>query len=137
MGAMDSTAPDLRVKILVVDDEPKVIELIRKMLEGYGYGVVSAADGPEALQQAREHRLDLILLDLAMPNMHGLEVLTQLRASKITSQIPVIVVTAHNDTRSILKAKELYVAEYLTKPFDLDALLDAVRRSLGPVNRQA
>lgn len=134
---MDSPAPDLHVKILVVDDEPKVIELVRKMLEGYGYGVVSATDGPEALQQARTHRLDLILLDLAMPGMDGLEVLTRLRASKTTSQIPVVVVTARDDTRSILKAKELYVAEYLTKPFDFGALLNAVRISLGPANRQA
>jgi CheY-like chemotaxis protein len=130
-------AADLRVKILVVDDEPKVVQLIREKLESYGYGVVSAADGPQALAHAREQRLDLILLDLAMPLMNGLEVLTRLRASKATSQIPVVVVTAHNDTRSILKAKDLYVAEYITKPFDLDALLDAVRRSLGPPSRPA
>lgn len=111
-----------------MDDEPKIVRLIKQKLEANHYEVVTAADGEQALRQVRAHQLDLILLDLMMPVMDGLEVLTRLRAGKDTSRIPVVIVTARQDTQAILKSQDLWAADYVTKPLDLEALMQAVRR---------
>ena len=117
-----------KMKVLVVDDEPKIVRLIKQKLEASHYEVVTAANGEQALRQAHTHRLDLILLDLMMPVMDGLEVLTRLRTTKDTSRIPVVIVTARQDTQAILQSQDLWAADYVTKPLDLEMLVQTVKR---------
>ncbi len=121
-------ASDTRIRVLVVDDEPKIVDVVRTALERNHFDVVTASTGEQALAEAKNQRLDLILLDVAMPLMDGFEVLSRLRADKDTSRIPVVMVTAKSDTHSIFRAKELWAADYLLKPFDLDVLLSTVKR---------
>jgi len=123
-----TTSLKSKVCVLVVDDEPKIVALIKEALEAHHFEVVTASSGEEALVQVQSQRLDLILLDLAMPAMDGFEVLEKLKASPETSRIPVVVVTAKGDTRSIFKARELWAWDYLVKPFDLDVLVETVKR---------
>jgi putative two-component system response regulator len=84
--------------ILVVDDEPQNIELLEAYLAPQGYEIVKAANGEEALGKISDNQIDLILLDMIMPRMSGLEVLEKLRADKKTRLIPVVMVTALNET---------------------------------------
>lgn len=127
-GSSESAVP--KMKILVVDDEPKIVHLIKKILEANHYEVVMALNGEQALRQATAHRLDLILLDLMMPTMDGLEVLTQLRATADTSRIPVVILTARQDTQAILRAQDLWAADFLMKPVDFEVLVQTVKRCI-------
>lgn len=125
----EQPAPSVpKMKVLVVDDEPKIVRLIKQKLEANHYDVVTAASGEQALRQAHAHRLDLILLDLMMPAMDGLEVLTRLRSTKDTRRIPVVIVSARQDTQAILKSQDLWAADYVTKPLDLETLVQTVKR---------
>ena len=117
-----------KIRVLVVDDEPKVVELIKRKLEAHSYDVVTASNGEQALRHACSQRLDLILLDVFMPLMDGFEVLTRLKANTHTSRIPVVMVTAKSDTLSIFRSKDLWAVDYVVKPFDLDVLLKTVKR---------
>jgi two-component system alkaline phosphatase synthesis response regulator PhoP len=123
-----------RRKILVVDDEPKVCELIKAYLEKDGYEVILAGDGKSALEKARSHRPDLIVLDLNLPVMDGMEVF---RTVKAVSDIPVIMVTARDDEVDKIVGLQVGADDYVTKPFsprELAARVAAVLRrySEGP-----
>lgn len=123
-----------RRKILVVDDEPKVCELIKAYLEKDGYEVVLAGDGGSAVEQARIHRPDLIVLDLNLPVMDGKEVFRSVRA---ISDVPVIMVTARDEEVDRIIGLQLGADDYVTKPFsprELAARVAAVLRrySEGP-----
>src|ERR1700752_4186066 len=100
--------------VLVVDDEPKIVQLARDYLEHAGFGVLTAGDGPSALHAARVRQPDLVVLDLGLPGVDGLEVLRTLRAS---SQMPVVVLTARDTELDKLLGLELGADDYLTKPF--------------------
>jgi two-component system alkaline phosphatase synthesis response regulator PhoP len=115
-------------KILVVDDEPKVLELIRAYLVKDGYDVFTAADGKEALNQAQHHQPNLIILDLNLPEVDGLEVCRNLRSK---SNVPVIMLTARDDEIDKIVGLELGADDYVTKPFsprELVARISAVLR---------
>ncbi|MCX5996307.1 MAG: response regulator transcription factor [Chloroflexi bacterium] len=123
-----------RRKILVVDDEPKVCDLIKAYLEKDGYEVILAGDGRSAVDQARSHKPDLIVLDLNLPVMDGIEVFRTVRA---VSDIPVIMVTARDDEVDKIVGLQLGADDYVTKPFsprELAARVAAVLRrySEGP-----
>lgn len=116
--------------ILVADDEPEVVDLVRMMLEWEGYAVLSASDGQDTLTRARADRPDLILLDVRMPKMSGLNVLNHLSADPITAPIPVImlsVVTTYPDVRTAL---ERGAVAYLPKPFEFREMVRLVSRVL-------
>ncbi len=117
-------------KILVVDDEEKNRKLLGIMLEHYGYTCSFAANGAEALTLAREDGLDLIFLDIMMPDMDGYEVCRQLKADQATSEIPVVMVTALTDQDSRLKGLEAGASDFLSKPFDKNELLLRARNLL-------
>ncbi|MFH1854085.1 MAG: response regulator [Candidatus Omnitrophota bacterium] len=117
-------------RILVVDDEPELTKIVQVRLAANGYEVVSAKNGIEALEKAKTERPNLILLDMMMPRMHGLDTLRRLKEKPETEPIPVIMLTAKDDKESILEAKSLGAKDYVTKPFNLEALLDAVRKHL-------
>ena len=123
-----------RRKILVVDDEPKVCDLIKAYLEKDGYEVILAGDGKSAVEKARSYKPDLIVLDLNLPVMDGMEVF---RTVKAISDIPVIMVTARDDEVDKIVGLQLGADDYVTKPFsprELAARVAAVLRrySEGP-----
>jgi diguanylate cyclase (GGDEF)-like protein len=116
-------------RILVVDDDLRNVEFLRESLLGpAGYATLSATDGEEALQQALTQEPDLILLDLQMPKMDGLEVLEALRQAG--RETPAILITAHGSESVAVQALRLGVRDYFTKPFRATEILQAVDRSL-------
>jgi len=117
--------------ILIVDDLVTLRQPVRVMLERQGYSVEEASDGYEALQKIAESRPDLVLLDLMMPGMNGVEVLKHIKADARLQDTSIIVLTAVADTWQMRKYIEMGAADYLLKPFTISTLLDRVRRTLG------
>jgi DNA-binding response OmpR family regulator len=113
--------------ILVVDDEPKIMQLARDYLEHAGLRVVTAADGRAALRAVTRERPDLIVLDLRLPDMDGLDVARTLRK---TSTVPIIMLTARDDESDKLVGLELGADDYMTKPFSPKELVARVRAVL-------
>jgi len=113
--------------ILVVDDEPKIVELARDYLEHAGFAVVSASDGTEALTRARSDRPDLIVLDLGLPKLDGLDVA---RALRKRSSVPIVILTGRSDESDKLVGLELGADDYVTKPFSPKELVARVRAVL-------
>ncbi len=124
--------------ILVVDDQPVNVLLLRRKLEREGIRVLAAHTGVEALERIKKDRPDLILLDLMMPDMDGLEVCQRLQADHETRGIPVIFVTARTTKESKLEGLGVGAVDYITKPLDLDETLARVQTQLRfvAVNRQ-
>lgn len=110
--------------ILVVDDEPKIVKLVRDYLERAGFGVLIAADGKSALSLARSEKPDLIILDLGLPQMDGLDVIRELHK---VSNIPVIMLTGRSEESDKLIGLELGADDYITKPFSPKELVARVR----------
>ena len=104
-------------KILVCDDEPYILMALTDAVEMEGYECVTAINGKEALQKARETHPDLIMLDIMMPYMDGFEVCRELKADASTRDIPVIMLTAKSQQVDIQKGKDAGADDYITKPF--------------------
>jgi DNA-binding NtrC family response regulator len=117
----------VRPVILVVDDEPNVRESFRLVLED-AYEVIDVPDGPRALEAVRASQVDLVLLDIRLPDMDGIEVLERIK--NIDEGVEVILVTAVKTVRTAVAAMKLGAFDYVTKPFDEDDLLALVRRAL-------
>ena len=113
--------------ILVIDDEPKIVEICRDYLVAAGFDVITASDGPQGLAAARRERPDLIVLDLMLPGMDGLDVCRELRREGST---PVIMLTARVEESDKLVGLELGADDYLTKPFSPRELVARVRTVL-------
>jgi CheY-like chemotaxis protein len=124
-------------RILVADDEPEVVDLVRMMLEWEGYTVVQAVDGAEAVHHARQDQPDLILLDVRMPKMTGLSVLDRLAADPVTSGIPVIMLSVVTTYPEVREALERGAVAYLPKPFEMREMVHLVERvlSIDPAGR--
>jgi DNA-binding response OmpR family regulator len=120
--------------ILVVDDEPKIADLARDYLEHAGFAVRTAADGEAALTAVRRDRPDLVVLDLGLPGLDGLDVT---RAIRRDSNLPVIMLTARDDELDKLLGLELGADDYLTKPFSPRELVARVRAVLRRVDAAA
>lgn len=113
----------MRRKVLVADDEQGIVEMLTMVLEDQGYEVLSAFDGEQTIQQAIEHHPDVIVLDILMPKLDGIEVSRRLKTLPQTSDIPVILTSIDlNPDRKLAQADA-----FLLKPFDLDQLLQLVR----------
>ena len=117
-------------RILAVDDTPENLEILCMRLQANGYEVVTAADGEEGLAKARELTPDLILLDIMMPKLDGISVVRMLKHDQSLRSIPVILVTAKADTRDVVEGLDAGGDDYLTKPFEHQALLARVRSML-------
>jgi len=113
--------------ILVVDDAPNIVELVRLYLEGAGYATVVATDGPSAVELHRKHRPDLVILDLMLPGMDGFEVC---RAIRRDADTPVLMLTARTDDVDAIVGLELGADDYVTKPFNPRALVARVKAIL-------
>ena len=117
-------------RILVVDDTPDNVEILKMRLESQGYEVLTAADGEEGLAKIRAETPDLVLLDIMMPKLDGIEVCKRVKADASLPFIPIIMVTAKADTRDIVAGLEAGGDDYLTKPVDHAALTARVRSML-------
>lgn len=116
--------------ILVVDDEPKIVKLTRDYLEKDGFRVISAGDGEAALAAARRERPDLVVLDLMLPGMDGLEVCRELKKDSQTERIPIVMLTAKGEESDIVTGLELGADDYVTKPFSPRELVARIRTLL-------
>jgi len=116
--------------ILVADDHADVRFMVGSVLRRSGFDVELAADGEEALTRARERLPELVVLDILMPQMSGLEVLVQLRGSPLTRAIPVILLTAKSLGAEATAAFDLGADYYIAKPFEAEQLLSGVRALL-------
>jgi len=124
--------PEKKIKVLCIEDEPQMIDLIRLILESKGYEVLGAEGGREGLELMRKERPDLLLLDLLMPEMDGGDVFPQMKAEVELKDIPVIVVTAKAaPIDKILWMNVAKVDDYVTKPFGPQELLESVEKVLG------
>src|SRR5512145_1282024 len=117
-------------RILVVDDNAANVDILRTRLLAHGYEIVTAADGEEALSATRAHLPDLILLDVMMPKLDGVEVCRRLRADASLPFIPIILVTAKSDPKDVVAALEAGGDEYLSKPVDQTSLVARVKSML-------
>ena len=112
--------------ILVADDDPYIRELLNEFLTGEGFEVSQAASGQDVLQAIMGQTYDLILMDMRMPEMTGLDVLKQLHAKKV--EVPVILMTAYGSSNIAIQATQLGAYDYITKPFELDDVLLTINR---------
>jgi diguanylate cyclase (GGDEF)-like protein len=117
-------------KILVVEDEPFIRQILKVQLQSAGYSVATAENGIKGLEEVKKCRPDLVLLDLMMPDMDGNEVCKRLKGCYETSNIPVIILTAKSDLGEKVRTLESGANDYLTKPYELDELLARVRNLL-------
>ncbi|MFQ5613442.1 MAG: response regulator transcription factor [Anaerolineae bacterium] len=121
-------------RVLCIEDEPEMIDLIRLILERKGFEVIGAVGGEEGLATIKREKPDLILLDLMMPDVDGWEVYRQMKADQSIADIPVIVVTAK--AQSIDKVLGLHIAkveDYVTKPFGPQELLESVEKIFAKI----
>jgi CheY-like chemotaxis protein len=117
--------------ILSVDDEPANLKLLENILVPRGYEVISVASGEDALQKIKSLTIDLILLDLMLPGMDGLQVSRKIKDNKKYRNIPIIMLTAHTGVESYIKSLSKEVFAYLQKPFETDELVRIVKSALG------
>lgn len=127
-------------KILIADDEPAILEVLRRTLEFEGHQSFLASDGATTLQRIETEEPDLVLLDVMMPVMDGWEVLRRLGETQARKPPRVIVMTAKGGERDIAKGLELGASEYVTKPFEIDQLMklitDVLARSPEEMERR-
>lgn len=118
-------------KILVVDDEPDLLKVMTFRLKKLGFGIIEATDGQKAIDLIREHRPDLILLDLRLPIIDGWEVCRRIKADEQLEHIPIIFLTASASAVNLKKAKELKAEDFIVKPFEPEELLEKVKKLIG------
>jgi DNA-binding response OmpR family regulator len=127
-------APSMTARVLIIEDDPNVAEVVARYLEREGYAVESIADGAEGLRRALDDPPDLVVLDLMLPSLGGLEVCRRLRAA---APVPVIMLTARGEETDRITGLELGADDYVAKPFsprELTARVKAVlRRATGPL----
>jgi DNA-binding response OmpR family regulator len=120
-----------RPLVLIADDDPDILSLVKLRLERSGYDVVLAGDGQQALETARERTPDLALLDVMMPKLDGYELTARLRQEDATRRLPVILLTARVQESDIARGIEAGADDYVKKPFSTHELRDRVQAVLG------
>lgn len=120
-----------KAKVLIVDDEPFNVDVLQQELEELDYQVITASNGKEALEQIKKHQPDLILLDLMMPVLDGFAVLSEIKADSVLRDIPVIIVSAEHDSKSVVKGIKQGADDYITKPIDAEHLKSKLKDHLG------
>jgi two-component system phosphate regulon response regulator PhoB len=124
---------------LIVDDEPDIIEFVQYNLRKEMYDTLSAADGPKAVQLARQHKPDLVLLDIMLPGLDGIEVCRSLKGNRETAHIPIIMLTAKGEEADVVAGLEVGADDYVAKPFSMRLLLArmkaVMRRTQGDEDR--
>lgn len=121
----------MKHKVLVVDDNPDSVAIMRGILEARGYDVATAGSGAEALQLVTSEPVDLVLLDVMMPEMSGMEVLQRIKEDATTGRLPVILVTAKTQDEDVLSGYQYGADYYITKPFTAKQLIYGIELILG------
>ena len=116
-------------QVLVVEDDPEINELVGAYVQLAGYEYASALNGTAALRKVDERRPVLIVLDVMLPDVDGFEVARRLKGEERTRGIPIVMLTALDRDEHRQRSRQMGVADYLTKPFDPDRLMDAIRRN--------
>ncbi len=137
MKVVDNTVPPLAGSLLIVDDNEKIREMLSQRLKQNGYATTAAGNGKQALELVSEQSFDLILLDIEMPDMGGLDVLKALRLTKTPTELPVIVVSANNQSPDIVEALSLGANDYAAKPVDFPVVLARIKAHLGHKRAEA
>ena len=119
--------PDAKRNILVVDDEPQITRVLKTTLSSQGYGIRTATDGKQALEEMKGWPPDLVITDLRMPHMDGLELCRAIRAE---SRIPIIVLSVKGEEKIKVESLDAGADDYITKPFNVNELLARVRAAL-------
>ncbi len=127
----DPNFPSTKSTIMVVDDDHELVTIVRVILEQKGFNVRHAYNGLQLFAGLDKHKPDLIILDIMMPEMDGLEVLKRLKANQGTSSIPVILLTAKVQYEDVLGGYKLGANHYITKPFTRTQLMKGINRLLG------
>ncbi len=130
-GSLTRTGRELMARILFIDDEPDIRRLVEYALQARGHEVLLATDGQEGVEQARAQSPDLILSDMVMPEMNGLEVLSALKADPEMKDIPVLIVTASAQREEAERAVQAGAAGYLVKPFHIPQLHERIDELLA------
>jgi DNA-binding response OmpR family regulator len=117
--------------ILVVDDDPVILQLLQVNFEMEGFTVITAADGQEGVERTRADRPDIVVSDVMMPRMSGLELVAELKGDPDTATIPVLLLTAKAQQADISAGLDQGADDYVTKPFEPLELVDRVNRLLG------
>ena len=121
-------------RILIVDDEPQITRVLRTSLTSHGYNVRSAADGESALETFGDFSPDLVITDLSMPNLNGIELCRRLRK---LSPVPIVVLSVKGEEKTKVEALDAGADDYVTKPFGMDELLARIRAALRRANETA
>ena len=127
---------DAQKTILVVDDDPDVVTVVKGILNSGDYKVLCAYNGEQVFTRLQEERPDLIILDIKMPEMDGLEVLKRLKTAPETSYIPVVLLTGNGQYHDVLKGYRLGTDYYMSKPFTSAQLINGIHLLLGDGNAQ-
>ena len=117
--------------ILVLEDDPAVQTLLRKQLVAHGFRVTCANDGLDGLMKLEQVKPDLLICDVMMPNLDGIEFVKAIKSNSGTQRIPVIFLTAKTDPRSMIEGINVGARFYVTKPFQIDDLLTKIKRALS------
>lgn len=120
-----------KAKVLIVDDESFNVEVLEQALDGTDYRVITAANGQEAWAKIQSEQPDLVLLDLMMPVMDGFAVLAKVKEDPMLRDIPIIIVSAENDSKSVVRGIKQGAEDYLTKPVNTTQFAQKVREYLG------
>lgn len=120
--------PPPKPTILIADDEPEIVKFFCNIFSKEGYRVINAQNGRNVLKRIKKGDIDLVILDVVMPDMNGIKVLRELR--KITPKVAVILLSAYGTLHTAKEAMLLGAQDYITKPFDIDFMKDAIKQAL-------
>ncbi|MBL7170478.1 MAG: response regulator [Candidatus Omnitrophica bacterium] len=114
-------------KILIIDDDPNIVQVIKDRMEFHGYRVIGAYNGPQGLKKAEDEEPDIILLDIIMPEMHGFEVCKKLKENPKTKKIPIIMITGCGIEDIARDEPDVKAEAYIAKPFESKAVVNIIR----------
>jgi DNA-binding response OmpR family regulator len=130
---MSIDAADTQARIMVVDDDPDTVTILARYLQREGFATVEALSGPQCLKLVGETHVDVILLDLMMPEMDGFEVVRALKNNPATAEIPIIMVTARDDIESRSEGMRVGVSDFLAKPVFRKQLANRIKAQLDTI----
>src|SRR5512146_2543519 len=125
----------MQANILLIEDDRSTASALQKVLQDEGYAVTVAGRGDLGLSQARQRECDLVITDLKLPGLSGMDLIAQLHTAK--PKLPIIMMTAHGTTETAIEATKLGACEYLVKPFEADELLDLVATAVASARRMS
>lgn len=126
----------IQKRILVVDDEQDIVVTLTRMLRRQGFDVVSATDGEQALERVKDSHPDLVILDIQMPKLDGIEVLQRIKEDPHTSSLPVIMLTARAGDEDMLKGYKYGANYYIPKPFKIAEVLDGIKMTFQSIEEE-